>query len=119
MDTHRADGDWQPRCGGVLVLNRGDRAVDIILQRLDILRDVHLGAADEKVNVHEVVFAPGAEAEEGVEVSQAPRASGIGDSGGAELDGAVVRLQVSLEDRDTLGGGKIRLRRVIRFVGPV
>ena len=119
MDTHRTDGDWQSRCCGVLVLDCWDRAVDVILQRLDILGNVHLGTADEKVDVHEVVLASRAEAEESIEVRQAPRASGIGDSRGAELDGAVVWLQVSFVDRDTLGWGEIRLRGVVRFVGAV
>lgn len=103
----------------MLVLDCRDRAADIVLQRCDILRYIHLGTVDEEVDVHEVVRAPRAEAEEVVEVCQTLRTSGIRDSGGAKLDGAVVRLQIVFVDRDTLRGGEIRLRRVVRFVGPV
>ena len=71
---------------------------------MDVLSDIHLGTVDEEVDVHEVVSAPLAEAEEVVEVSQTLGTSAIGDCRSAELDGAVVRLQISLIDRDTLGG---------------
>ena len=86
---------------------------------MDILGDIHLGTVDEEVNVHEVVRAPLAEAEEVIEVSQTLRTSAIGHCRSAELDGAVVRLQIGLIYRDTLGGGQIRLRWVVRFVGAV
>ena len=71
MDTYCANGDWQTLCRGVLVLDCGDRNVDIILQRLDILRDVLLGSREEEVDVHEVILAARAEAEEVIEISQA------------------------------------------------
>ena len=52
----------------MLGLECGHGDVDVILQRLDVLRHVHFGAVDEEVHVYEVVGAVGAQGEEGVEV---------------------------------------------------
>ena len=52
----------------MLGLECGHSDVDVIFERLGVLRHVHFGAVDEEVDVYEVVGAVGAQGEEGVEV---------------------------------------------------
>ena len=104
----------------MLGLECGHGDVDIVLERLDVLRHVHLGAVDEEVYVHEVVGAAGAEGEEGVEVGQSGLGSVVvGDGRSAELNGAVVGLHESLVDGGALAGREVGLGWVVGFVRAV
>ena len=118
-DTYRADGDRQPFRCGVFVLNSGNRDVDIVLYRLDILSDIHLGTVDEEVHVHEVIGASRAETKKIIKVGQALGTSAVGHCRSAELDGAVVWLHIFLIDCDALRRGQICLRRIIRLIRTV
>ena len=83
-------------------LDRWDVGADVCLQRLDVLVDVHLGPVDEEVDVDEVEATSRAQTDEVVEVRQSRLASAVGHCWGAKLDGAVIRLQVSLVHDDAV-----------------
>lgn len=100
-------------------LDCGHVDVDVVLQRLDVLTDVHLGTVNEEVYVDEVICTPCTEMDKVLEVGQASLTSTIGDCGSTELDCTIVGLHKSFVDCNTLGWCEISFRWVVRFVRAV
>lgn len=96
--------------------NCGDVDVDVIFECLQVLRDIHLGAVDKEVDVHEVVCAASAQADKRLEVGQACFTSTVGDGRSTELDGPPVGLHKGLVDLDAIRRCEVGFRRVIGFV---
>ncbi len=98
-------------------LDCGDVYVYVVLECLDVLGGIDVGALEVMVDIDEIEGAACAGFDESFEVGEAGGAAAVGYGWGAELYFAVIRLHVFLVNGDGVGDGEVGLAGVVGLVG--
>ena len=98
-------------------LDGGDVYFYVVLECLDVLGGVDVGALEVVVDVDEIEGAACAGFDKGFEVGETGGAAAVCYGWGAELDGAVIGLQIFLVDGDGGGDVEVGLACVVGLVG--
>ena len=112
-----ANEDWQTGNGRVLGLDGGDVRVYVVFECLGVLGGVDVGALEVVVDVDEVEGAACAGFDEGFKVCEAGGAAAVCYGWGAELDGAVIWLQIFHVDDDGGGDVEVGFAGVVGLIG--
>ena len=117
MGTYLANEDRQTGYGRMFSLDCGDVLVYVVLECLDVLGGVSVGALEVVVDVDEVKGAACAGFYESLEVREAGGAAAICYGWSAELYFTVIGLQVFLVNGDGVGDGEVGLAGIVGLVG--
>ena len=117
MVTYLANENRQTGYGRMFSLDCGDVLVYVVLECLDVLGGVSVGALEVVVDVDEVKGAACAGFYESLKVCEAGGAAAICYGWSAELYFTVIGLQVFLVNGDGVGDGEVGLAGIVGLVG--